>query len=156
MKFISKALKLELVRVFLLVFFVFGCATNSKSRWAAMGLAMPIGAGVGLATTPVNEKPEFHALTWGSAFIAATALFGNYYFNDDEELKKLRLENTTLKSKSEFQLITEGKGFFKTPFEKKRTKKVKWKVYKMDKWISDGENRKFHQDMMIEKINTKN
>lgn len=134
------------------VFFILtGCATNQKSRWMLMGAALPIGAGVGAATAPSDERPEFHALTWGATLVALSALFGNYYFSNEKELKKLRQENLSLKNKPKFKLITKGKGVFKSPFSKKGEKEVQWKVYKIDQWISDGENRKIHQDLMIEK-----
>ena len=129
-----------------------GCATGQKSRLMLMGAALPIGAGVGAATAPSDERPDFHALTWGATFVALSALFGNYYFSNEEELKKLRQENSFLKNKPKFKLITKGKGVFKTPFSQKGQKEVQWKVYKIDQWIPDGENRKIHQDLIIEKI----
>lgn len=129
-----------------------GCATHSQSRLLAIGVSAPLGATIGGVTAPEDEKPEFHALTWGSVFMAATAVLANFYFSGDEELAKLRQENFDLKNKPDFQLITEGEGYFQKTFTDKGKTPVKWRVYKIDRWISDGENKKYHQDMMIERI----
>ena len=143
------------VSIIFITVFIVGCATNSQSRWAVMGIAAPIGAGVGALSVPEDEKPEFHALTWGAIFVAAAAIAGGYYYNDDKEIERLRGENERLRvlTKSpKFEFITEGQGYFKETFSKGEKKPVKWKVYKMDRWIPDGEDRKYHQDMMIERV----
>ncbi len=141
------------------------CATRSQSRWMAMGAAAPVGAAVGALSSPGNEKPEFHAFAWSSFFVAVAAIIGGYYYNDDEELqqmnqrlgdlnhevKKLNSEVIRLKHPPKFELITEGKGYFKYPHKKDKNL-VKWKVYKVDKWIPDGEDTKYHQDLMIKRV----
>lgn len=128
-----------------------GCATNSKTKWAMMGIAAPFGAGIGASTAPKDEKPEFHAFAWGAAFTAVAAIVGGYYFNDDDELARLKKENEAYKNMPKFELIKEGEGYLKKSL-KKGEKPVKWKVYKTDQWVPDGEERQFHRDMMIEKV----
>ena len=124
------------------------CATNSQSRWAAMGLAAPFGAGVGALTAPEDEKSEFHALAWGSTFVAIAAILGGYYYNDDEDLGKLRTEVEMLKA-IKFDLIDEGVGY-SNPLKKNKNS-VKWKIYKIDQWVPGGKNIKYHRDLMIKK-----
>lgn len=141
---------LVLWTLILIPVFLTSCATHSQSRWAVMAVAAPVGAGLGALSSPENEKPIFHAFAWGSAFVAAAAIIGNYYYNDDPEIKKLRQELIKLKSIPKFELITEGKGYFNDPLKGVEIP-VKWRVYKVDKWISGGEGVKYHQDLMIKR-----
>ncbi len=133
------------------------CATNSQSRWVTIGIAAPIGAGVGALSAPRKEKPEFHALTWGALFAAGAAIFGNYYYNDDKEIERLRSELDLLKN-PQLEILTQGEGYFKDPITGNKSENlVKWKIYKIDKWVSDGKNTKYHQDLMAttEKVEAK-
>ena len=141
-----------MIKLLLICFFslsIVSCATNSKSRWAAVGIAAPLGAGVGALSAPEREKPEFHAFTWGSAFVAMAALLAGYYYSDDQELEKLRKEVEALRN-PKLELITEGEGYLKGSLKNEK-EPVKWKVYKIDRWTPDGEDVMYHQDLMIKK-----
>lgn len=132
-----------------------GCATNSQKRWTLMASAAPVGAAVGVATAPKQIKESYHGFYWGAAFVAVAAIIGNYFFSDKKEVAKLKKENEWLKSNPKLELIEEGKGKFKSPFDKDGDEKVYWKVYKTNKWIDAGDGVKFHQDMKIEKFKSK-
>ncbi len=143
------------VMVFL-SFMTMGCATNlkyqqmtnSQYRWATMGIAAPIGAGVGALSAPDREKKAYHALAWASAFVAASAIFGNYHYSDDKEIEKLRKQVKDYENSLRPHLLNEGSGYLKHPSLDK-TKPVKWKVYKIDKWVQENEATKYHQDLML-------
>ena len=125
------------------------CATNSQSRLAVMGIAAPMGAGIGALSAPKKERPEFHALTWGAVALASAAFFGHYYFNDDKEINRLRSEIKYLKE-PKLEMVTKSKGYFKNPPSKGK-EVIRWKVYKIDQWISVGEDIKYHRDLMIKR-----
>ncbi len=127
------------------------CATNSKSRWAMMGAAAPVGGVIGYSTAPDDEKPEAHAFLWSAVFVAAAAIIGNYLYSDDKELSSLRAENQTLKTKPNFELISENEEKFYVPSGTVgEYKKGKYKVKKIDVWVDDGPNAKIHQDLRLE------
>ena len=135
------------------------CATNSKSRWAAMGIAAPIGASMGALSAPPRERAELHALAWGSAFVALASVIGEYHFGDDEELEKLRKKVKDFENTFQPKLLNEGSGYLNHP-SLDNTKPFKWKIYKIDKWVGD-ETIKYHQDLMLkveptEKLEKKN
>ena len=50
----------------LLVVSLLGCATNRQNRWVATGGAVALGAGIGAASAPNNERKELHAVYWGA------------------------------------------------------------------------------------------
>ena len=139
----------KLISIIVLSSILTACATNRKSKWLMVGVAAPVGAGVGALSAPHDEKTEFHAITWAGIFFAAATILGDYYYNDDKELANLRSKIKSFEN-PKFELITEGTGSFKDPLTK-NSSPVNWKVYKIDKWVSDGEDTKYHQDLMIKK-----
>lgn len=135
-----------------LLFMLSGCATNSKTRWALMGTAAPVGAVVGYSTAPDDEKPAAHGFLWAAAFTAIAGVVGNYFFSDDKELDSLRAENSVLKSVPKFEMLGQDKGRFIIPGEKNSgTKPGNYKVKRIDVWVEDGPNARIHQDMRVEK-----
>lgn len=139
----------KIATTILLAFFATACATNSKTRWALMGAAVPVGGAIGYSTAPDDEKPESHAFLWSAVFVSAAAIIGNYYFSDDKELEKLKAEA----NKPNFELVTEKEGKFYVPTGKVgEYSKGKYKVKKIDQWIDEGPNAKVHQDMRLELV----
>ena len=126
------------------------CATNSKTRWALMGASAPIGGAVGYASAPDNEKKEAHALLWASIFALGAAIVGNYFYSDDDKLKELQAENDKLKDIPKFEVISEGEGRFVSPNHKEQN--AKYKIKKIDVWVNDGPDTKYHQDLKLERI----
>ena len=140
--------KTQLIVLGLSCLILMSCATNSKSRWLTIGVAAPIGAGVGALSAPPTEKPEMHAFAWSSVFVAIAAIIGNYHFSDDEELKNLRTQVRNFEKASLPKLIDKGQGYLKHPFLGE-TKLKNWKLYKIDKWVEEDENTRIHQDLMF-------
>lgn len=133
----------------LIISFTSACATNSKTRWALMGAAVPVGGAIGYSTAPDDEKPAAHAFLWSAVFVSIAAIAGNYFYSDDKELEALRAE----KNKPNFELVSEKEGKFYVPTGKLgEYSKGKYKVKKIDQWIDEGPNAKVHQDMRLELI----
>lgn len=142
---------------FTLLFFIIsllGCSTNSKSRMAFTGIGFGTGAVIGAASAPRDERPEMHAVYWGSIVGLAAALAANYYYSDESSLDVLRLENEKLKAQLDIfqsgtvkELITSR---VREQEVKSGSKKMNVKVYKVDKWIDHDEQTKMHVDQMME------
>lgn len=131
-----------------------GCATNQKSRLASTGVAVAAGATIGAAFAPDDERPEMHALYWGGIIGVIGAIAANYYFDDNKDMNVMQLENEKLKSQLDFfqsgtaTLLKETTG----PADKKyfQNGKARIKLYKIDQWVDEGPNKKYHRDQMIE------
>lgn len=141
------------VHYFLVLSFVLtGCATNSKTRWALMGTAAPVGVVVGYSTAPEDEKPAAHGFLWAAAFTAIASIIGNYFFSDEKELAALREENNAVKSIPKFEVLGQDRGRFAVPGDaQKGTKSGNYKIKRIDVWVEDGPNARIHQDMRVEK-----
>lgn len=141
-----------------LCFTLGACATARQSRWAATGTAFALGAAVGNASAPADERRELHSLYWGGLLGIATAVASEFFFSDQEELSRLRLEKEKLQAEMDLMqnanrvLVREGQGYFKNPGGEEyfQSGKAKWRVYQIDKWTKDGPNRLYHQDRMVE------
>ncbi|MBV2167079.1 MAG: hypothetical protein KUL82_00115 [Bdellovibrio sp.] len=127
--------------------FVFSvsCATNQKSRLATTAVGIGLGAAIGAGTAPNDERPELHALYWGGILGVVSAVAANYYFNDERDLEVMRLENEKLKA--ELDLFQNGPS---TLLKDEARNKARVKLYKIDQWVSDGPNRRYHRDQMME------
>lgn len=126
-----------------------GCSTSSKKRNAISGVAFIGGTLVGGASAPPDEKKEMHAIYWGSLVGLSAALISNLYINDDKELESVRDENERLKK--ELEMMSQGP----TSLLKETTTsggKSKIKLYKVDQWVNEGPNKKYHRDQVIEVI----
>lgn len=111
-----------------------------------------MGIAVGVATTPDDEKEEFHALTWGATFGLAAALINELFFNDNKQITALQKENEHLRNFPKFEIIKKGKGVFKKDGEKVSGV---YTVKKIDRWKEITPNKKVHQDMIIEAVEDK-
>lgn len=148
------------------VFLIFGAAAvfscsqspkkNQRMQWT--GGAFVTGAILGAATAPKDEKPEVHAMYWGSMLGLATAIAAQYYIHDEDNYHKLKDENEQLKNELDLiqnakqSLIDQGQGQFKNPTDdpNRKGQRAQWKVYEINKWIKDGPNRLIHQDKLVE------
>ncbi|AHI05375.1 hypothetical protein BDW_04335 [Bdellovibrio bacteriovorus W] len=144
----------KLFTLFITSLSLLGCATNSKSRLALTGVGFGTGAIIGAASAPRDERPEMHAVYWGSIVGLAAALAANYYYSDESSLDVLRLENEKLKAQMDIfqsgavkELVTSR---VREQEVKSGSKKVNIKVYKVDKWIDHDEQTKMHVDQMME------
>lgn len=128
-----------------LCFFISACATNQKSRFAATSVGIGVGAVIGAATAPSDERPELHALYWGGILGVVTAVAANYYFNDEKDLEVMRLENEKLKA--ELDLFQNRPS---TLLKEEIRGKARIKLYEIDQWVPDGPNKRYHRDRMME------
>lgn len=134
--------------------FISACATNQKNRLATTAVGIGAGALLGAATAPKDERPELHAMYWGGIIGAITAVAANYYFNEEKDLEVLRLENEKLKSQLDFfqngpaTLLKDTTGSADKKYFQKG--KARIKLYKIDQWVDEGPNKKYHRDQMIE------
>ena len=96
---------------------------------------------------------------YGSVGLAAGALVSTLLFDPDQKIESLNQENQKLKSEID-QINNPLPEFSSTAFlNSKIPDKYKnlispgeWRVYKLDQWVEDGENRMLHQDKMMELI----
>lgn len=147
------------MRTALLVFAIstiLSCATTNQSKRLELASAGFLsGLAIGAANTPQDEKKELHSMYWGSIFGLTAAVIGNFIYDDNKDLSYLKQENAKLKSDLElFQngnkvLLEQGQGQFKNQ-PQLIGKKANWKVYQIDKWNKEGDNKLLHQDKMIE------
>lgn len=134
--------------------FISACATNQKSRLAATAVGIGLGGVTGAMTAPADERKELHALYWGGIVGVVAAVAANYYWNDETDLKVMKLENEKLKS--ELGLFEGTPNVLLRSFNEKESKRlykkdnVKINLYKRDEWVDDGPYRKYHQDQMLE------
>lgn len=121
---------------------------------ALTGIGFGTGTVIGAASSPRDERPEMHAVYWGSIAGLAAALAANYYYSDESSVDVLRLENDKLKAQLDlFQNGTTKELLTSRVREqdvKSGSKKVNIKVYKVDKWIDHDQNTKMHVDQMME------
>lgn len=142
------------VLIFIIALSLSACATNQKSRLATTAAGVAVGAALGAGTAPSDEKPELHALYWGGIVGVIAAVAANYYFDDERDMDVMKLENDKLKSQLDFfqngtaTLLKDTKG----PADKKyfQSGKARIRLYKIDQWVDEGPNKKYHRDQMIE------
>lgn len=145
---------MKISALLVLSIFLASCATNQKSRLAATAIGVGVGGVIGAATAPSDERPELHAMYWGGIIGVVTAVAANYYWNDEKDIDVMKLENEKMKAQLDFfqngpaTLLKTTKG----PADRRyfQSGKATIKLYKIDKWVDEGPNKKFHQDQMIE------
>ena len=135
-----------------------GCSSLTHKRTAMTGIAFGVGTSVGYVSAPDSEKKEMHGFFWGAFSGLTAALISNYIYNEETAITTLQSENEKLKAEMQmFQnankvLVSEGQGYFKTTqgetlFDGKKTK---WKIYKVDKWIKETDQKLIHVDKAVE------
>ncbi|QDK46207.1 hypothetical protein DOM22_14060 [Bdellovibrio sp. ZAP7] len=130
------------------------CATNQKSRLATTLAGVGVGAVIGASTAPEDERAELHAMYWGGIVGVVAAVAANFYFNDKTDMDMVRLENEKMKAQLDFfqsgtaTLLKETKGAADKKYF--QSGKAKIKLYKIDQWVDEGPNKKYHRDQMIE------
>lgn len=137
--------------------FLAGCASTSTERvYRNMILAGTAGAVYG------SSRPEYkgtQAALYGSAAATIAAALTLYLEGPDKQEIKLRQEVESLKAKldqfTEPKVVTQGPATFGARIPEKYRSLVnpgEWKVYAVDEWNEDGDNRLVHSDKAIELI----
>ena len=106
-----------------------------------------------------EENKNAYGLLYASSAAAGAALITTYLYDDDSEAERLVNENKKLKQELEKvyspSLVYQGSGTMNGKVPEKYKNLVnsgELKIFAMDEWIEDGENRLIHQDKMMELI----
>lgn len=80
-----------------------GCATfsNRTKGIIATVTASAGGAAVGVATAPVNERPEMHGIMWGAVAGLATAIVSQFIFDEGARSSEFERRNEILRKELE-------------------------------------------------------
>lgn len=139
------------------------CATMSNRTKT---IVTSIGAGIVAGTiaanlAPKDENPIAHAAVWGGSTAAATAIVGLFIFDEQsrsyEFERKLQVSESELavfrsESKEGNHLLYDSESALgrDLPSEyKSLVRPGKWSIYRINQWISQGENNFVHQDKII-------
>ncbi len=145
-----------------------GCATwsnRTKTIVATIGTGIVVGT-VASQFAPQGEQPVAHAMIWGGPSAAAAGIISLFIFDEEKrsteferqmgvlkkELDSLRGEST---GSSQPTLLYETSAPFgeAVPNEyKKLVSPGQWSVYRLNQWVSQGENTLIHQDRMLKLI----
>ncbi len=125
------------------------CASKTKSRLATTGIGFGVGATVGAASAPSDERPELHALYWGGLVGVAASVAANYYFNEEQQRQVMEIERDKLQA--QLEICQKGP----TPIlqaEKSAQKgKARINIFKVQEWIPHN-NKMYRCDQMIETV----
>lgn len=134
-----------------------GCATSSRERiLQGMFVAGTVGALYGLSK---DSDRTANAALYGSAAAATAGVVGLMMDNPDTETKRLREEVEYLKRQQEVfdagKVVSSSPATFGGQIPDKYKQMIRpgeWRVYDVDQWQEDGENRLIHQDKIMEMI----
>lgn len=136
-----------------------GCATSKKSILTGMAVSGLVGATTGYQSSPAGENKTAHAALWGAVAAAAAAAVGLYVFDEEKETDRLRLENRALadqiekgSSQKEVEFEKNSK-FIPDEFPQEFSSLIKpgnFRVYKIDRWEREGNNRLVYKSKMVE------
>ncbi|WP_413578586.1 hypothetical protein ACLVWU_08615 [Bdellovibrio sp. HCB290] len=134
-----------------------GCAhTTTQKVYRNMAVAGT--AGITYGATQDSNKTAM-ALLNGALAASIAAVVTLAIENPDKEELRLRNEVEMLKSKldevSSPKVTYQGDAMFHSRIPSKYKELIKpgeWKIYKIDEWVSDGDNRLIHQDQIVELI----
>lgn len=139
-----------------IIFSAFGCSTVKGKIYRDMA----IGAAVGLALGQNEEKyKNANSLMYAGSFAAGAAAISLLINDPDQEIEKIRKETLQIKSELDQVLNPTLTNQFPGTLNGKIPAKYKgliqpgeWKIYALDQWVEDGENRMVHQDKIMELI----
>lgn len=131
------------------------CATTQREK-IIQNIA--IGAAVGFAIGASKDTSKVaNGLMYGGIAGSVAGSVTAYLSNVDSENSRLSSENTTLKAELDKiyspNLVQKTDGFLNSKIPEKYKNMInpgEWKVYSMDQWVDDGENRLIHQDKIME------
>jgi hypothetical protein len=149
--------------VVLFLMLAMSACSTLRNRTKTLGLmagAAIVGGTVGALVAPPSDKAIAHAALWGSVAAASSGAVGLFIF--DEEAKretaeakasKLERELAEFRSASEPQLISSSDQIGSKDLPQKLKGLVtpaKWSLYKIDRWVTSGDNELIHQDLSFQ------
>jgi len=134
-----------------------GCASSTKGR-VFQNMLIAGATGVLMGQQKEDYKTTYSTMYGGVAAAVAGAV--TLYMNDpDKEADKLREEIRVLKTQmdqiGEPRLATQTPATFGAQVPNKYRAMInpgEWRVYEINQWVEDGENRLLHQDKIMELI----
>ncbi|RYZ93195.1 MAG: hypothetical protein EOP06_01865 [Proteobacteria bacterium] len=134
-----------------------GCATTKTERIIR---DMVIAGAVGVAIAQQRDSNRIaYSTMYGSMGAAGAAAIGLYVHNPEGESKRLERENTYLKAKLNQEVVPRLEQTTPATFAGRIPDKYsrlvnpgQWRIYSIDQWAEDGENRIIHQDKIMELI----
>ena len=148
----------------MLTLLVSGCASmpnRTKTILTMVGTGLIVGT-IAANRAPVDENPGTIGFLWGGNAAAVAGLVSLYVF--DEQHRSEVFEKQLNASQKEVDVFRgEGVGASRAPIfdsesglERQLPKEYqglvqpgKWSIYKIDNWISQGDNTLVHQDKMV-------
>lgn len=134
-----------------------GCATTSREK-ILQNMAIAAVSGY-VAGQQKGDHKSSYSVMYAGLGASAAAVGSLYYYNIDDENKKLRDETKKLKDELDQVLSpklerhTPGTMAGKIPDKYRNLiSPGEWRVYAIDQWVEDGENRIIHQDKIMELI----
>lgn len=139
------------------LFLITACA-HTPTEKVFQNMLIAGATGVALGQQKEDYKTTYSTMYGGVAAAIAGAV--TLYMNDpDKESQKLREEMRVLKTQmdqiGEPQLATQTPATFGAKVPEKYKSMInpgEWRIYDLNQWIEDGENRLIHQDKIMELI----
>lgn len=132
-----------------------GCATTTSGK-VYQNMALAGAAGAIYGSTQQDYKTT-QAVLYGSLAAAIAAATTIYFEDPDKEQIRLRNELKSLKAKldqiNEPKLVGVEPATFGARIPAKYKNMIQpgeWKVFELDQWVEDGDNRLIHQDKVME------
>ncbi len=133
------------------------CATTQTQK-ILRDMAIAGAVGIAVAQTRSENKMAY-GLMYGGLSAAGAGAAGLYIHNPEGRSEKLENENAEMKRKLDEafapKLESKSPGTMggKIPDKYKRlVNPGEWRVYAIDQWMEDGENRLVHQDKIMELV----
>jgi len=139
------------------LFALAGCATTPTQKILR---DMAIAAGVGvLVAQQKQDNRAAYSMMYGGVSAAGAAVAGLYIYDPEGKTKQLERENADLRAKADeafgprLEASVPGTMGGRIPDKYRRlVSPGEWRVYAIDQWAEDGENRIIHQDKIMELI----
>ncbi len=135
-----------------------GCSGMSykEKSLALIGAAVLTGYSLGTSNTPTGESQSTHGLLWAGVAGTVAGVSSPYLLKDDlesnsEEVDSLKNKIKILENKTPTKNGVNA--FLEKPLPKEFSNLIRpggWKIYAIDEWVKDGEERLVHQDKMLE------
>lgn len=132
------------------------CTTTREKILRDMAVASAVGVVLG-------QQQEFYkdanSLMYAGVLTSAAAVAGLYLYDPDNQIKSAKAETEELRKKLDQDLQpmleSQAPGTLNGKIPKNYRAMIQpgaWKVYALDQWVEDGENRIIHQDKVMELI----